>query len=224
MWLRSDTGLTVVSTAVSSWADTLSGGGLSVTQATGSLQPAFPGVFTINGISTVGWSGSLGMGLTMAASPISDNSPRSIMAMVHGAFDKTSGCICYFGGAALHFGFYAGVSALNDLVYGSQTTAITTSTDLTAANHLFEMYATGVTGSPGALSAFMDGVALPLSTTTVDLEDGTAGFNLGRDPRGAQAAFQFEGGMAEFKLWNRVLTGPEITAERAYFTGRYGIP
>lgn len=220
LWLRSDLGLTLASGVVSAWADQ-SGNGNNVSQSNASLRPAVT-AGVANGIQGLTWTGSSGMGLTgSSGSVLTGSSARSVLIVAKPQTQNASGTLFQFRSGGNRMQLTCGLAGGTTYVYDSASRDTSTSTTITAALHAIEFHTTGVLGTTGALSAFLDGSAMALSSTIVDADDGSNGFSVGSRP--GQAAQQFIGNYLELLIYDHKLTAGDLLTCRQYIQARYAL-
>ena len=235
LWVNGRTGITTGSTFT--WADQSGAGFGNLTQSTSADQPANGG--SLNGKNAVLFSGSSGAQLLTGSSALSHYVggttpfPFSVAAVFQFTGSATAGAptvgspdmaVCSLVGNYVNWGFNVAKYSVTttELVVGftvfdSSNKYVSQTGPLYAnAHQVMVTYSSG-----GALTMSVDGAATTTTTGVGANTNYTLPITVGSS-NGLSTLQQFDGTVGEYVVWNRVLSGTEITTVASYFTAKWG--
>lgn len=224
LWLRADSGITLVSGKVSAWADQ-SGNGFSLTQSTAGLRPAFvaSGVGARASVSFDGADDYVGLASEIVATSVLSTSAFTVFAVFNAtAIDSATGfgthddaLISISSGrfsVSLNSSPQVVTSDYDGVDFRNAPTTITTGTDIVYAGRL----------DAGKLYSSINGGADSAGTSSanVDISTGSPYVQIGTAQQGPN---YFNGLLAELLVYNVVVASADRTRVIKYLKSRYSI-
>jgi hypothetical protein len=221
LWLRSDLGITLVSSAVSGWADQ-SGVGNDASQTSAGNRPSYSASGGVNGLpKVIGVPASLTFMTGAFASPsITDHTAFAVVKYPSpGANDAamagTNGSFTVNTGFAQFTATTVVIGRINDSVGNS---ADASTNDVTSLGNV-GVYSTA--GNTSFVDLFINGISKATNNSTGLSAEGPATKYVLLSLDGTQ--YFLNGDAYEFVVFNRVLKAPERTLVHRYLGARYGV-